>query len=253
VKAPEIEIQKKLAGRYRSLARREFYRRYQDYWAGAILGDTPGNPEATVLDCGSGSGFLLTALRPKFPRVFGLDISLEMLKASRESGGGTGLLASRAQEMALKESAFDLVICKGSLHHLEEPKQALQEIHRILKPEGSLILSEPCRDNAAWRGLGGAATLLSPRFGRGHRPFRSRELKNLLEAGGFRILEERRFGLAGFALCAMAQHFPLMEFIPGSGPLAAFLVRLDEALADRPPARALAWHIIIRAARPGPK
>ncbi len=252
MKASETEIQKRLAARYRDLARRKFYLRYQLYWNSAILRNVPADPEMTVLDCGSGSGILLPSLTRNFPRSFGLDLSLEMLTTARKAGTGAGLLASRAEELALKASVFDLVICKGSLHHLEEPGKALGEIRRVLKPGGLLILSEPCRDNAVWRGLGEAAALLSPRFARGHRPFVSRELKEKLKAAGFRILGRRCFGLAGFALCAMAHHFPLMTFLPGGHRLAGFLIRLDETLADRWPARTLAWHVIIRAVKPGP-
>ncbi len=141
------------------------------------------------------------------------------------------------------------MICKGSLHHLESPPRALAEIRRVLKPSGTLILSEPCRDNPAWRAAGRAATVLGRSFSAGHRVFTSRELSGMLARAGFSVLGRRYFGLAGFALCAMAHHFGVMRFLPGGARLAGLLIRFDEALADRFPARALAWHLVI-AARP---
>ncbi len=253
MKSAETEIQKNLAGRYRSLGRREFYLRYQDYWNSLLLENAPDNPEAPVLECGSGSGLLLSRLSRDYQRVFGLDLSSEMIKIARKTAPAAHLLAGHAQKMGLKNSVFDLVICKGSLHHLEEPAKALKEIHRILKPGGLLILSEPCRDNLLWRTLGRAATVLSSGFSGSHQVFESRELKMELKEAGFRVGYKRRFGLAGFALCAMAHHFPLMRFIPGNHLLSGLLIRLDEVLADRFPTRSLAWHIIIRAEKLGPQ
>ena len=121
MKSTEADIQRRLASRYRSLTRRTLYLRYQDYRNSVLLQDAPDLPKVTVLDCGSGSGLLLSFLSRYYDHVYGLDLSPEMLKAGEELGGGSRSLASCAQMMGLKDNTFDLVTCKSSLHHTPEP------------------------------------------------------------------------------------------------------------------------------------
>ena len=53
------------------------------------------------------------------------------------------LTGIRAEQLPFKASEFDYVIAKDSLHHFKDPIKALLEIDRVLKPGGSLIVSEP--------------------------------------------------------------------------------------------------------------
>ena len=48
-----------------------------------------------------------------------------------------------AQYLPYKNSFFDIVIAKDSLHHFKDPYKSLNEIHRVLKPGGIFIVSEP--------------------------------------------------------------------------------------------------------------
>ena len=43
--------------------------------------------------------------------------------------------------------SWDLIVCNHVLEHVDDYKQALSEIHRILKPNGTLIISFPILDN----------------------------------------------------------------------------------------------------------
>lgn len=48
-----------------------------------------------------------------------------------------------ANKMPYKENSFDLVICNNVLEHVPTPQQAVDEIHRCLKPRGKLFLVVP--------------------------------------------------------------------------------------------------------------
>ena len=48
-----------------------------------------------------------------------------------------------AEQLPFEANSFDYVIAKDSLHHFKDPVKALLEINRVLKPEGSLLVSEP--------------------------------------------------------------------------------------------------------------
>lgn len=48
-----------------------------------------------------------------------------------------------AEQLPFETNSFDYVIAKDSLHHFKDPVKALLEINRVLKPGGSLLVSEP--------------------------------------------------------------------------------------------------------------
>ena len=55
---------------------------------------------------------------------------------------GTGVhLLSDAHSLALKDDAFDVVLCTEVLEHLREPQRAIDEMYRVLKPGGTLLLT----------------------------------------------------------------------------------------------------------------
>ena len=62
-----------------------------------------------------------------------------------ESPHGTQFvdIIGTAYDTTLDDTICDVVLCTEVLEHLEEPKAALEEIHRILKPEGITILTVP--------------------------------------------------------------------------------------------------------------
>ncbi|MBY0495490.1 MAG: methyltransferase domain-containing protein [Cyanobacteria bacterium] len=49
----------------------------------------------------------------------------------------------RGQTLAFADDSFDGVLCMNALHHLPSYLQALREIHRVLKPGGRVVFSEP--------------------------------------------------------------------------------------------------------------
>lgn len=55
---------------------------------------------------------------------------------------GTGVqLLSDIQALALAENTFDAVVCTEVLEHLREPQAAIDEMYRVLKPGGALLLT----------------------------------------------------------------------------------------------------------------
>lgn len=52
-----------------------------------------------------------------------------------------------------KDNTFDLIICLGVLHHIPNVSFVLQELHRVLAPDGILILREPIVSMGDWRAV----------------------------------------------------------------------------------------------------
>ena len=109
-------------------------------------------PGSTVLDAGCGSGRHLRGLAG-IPGVkyFGIDRKQEDLdKAAaslKEIPGAIpdNCLIANADVRNLPFAAtfFDCVICSEVLEHIDEHEQALKELVRVLKPNGSLVISVP--------------------------------------------------------------------------------------------------------------
>lgn len=102
-------------------------------------------PHRSILDVGCGTGALLQAVRTKFPeaRCAGLDLSEHMLTVAREKLDPSVLLKQgEAARLPFDSSSFEAVICNDSFHHYPQPKQALREMARVLRPGGVLLLSD---------------------------------------------------------------------------------------------------------------
>ena len=55
----------------------------------------------------------------------------------------TGIQAEDATELSYSDNSFDLVVCNHVLEHIQDDITALQEIHRVIKPEGFAVLQVP--------------------------------------------------------------------------------------------------------------
>ncbi|MGB8331621.1 MAG: methyltransferase domain-containing protein [Polyangiales bacterium] len=109
------------------------------------LGATPGQ---SVLDAGCGYCFHAMRLARRGLRVTGVDFSEAALRHGRANIEAAGLSDSitiqRADLLALpfEDASFDFVQCFGVLMHIPEVESALEELARVLKPGGRLVLKE---------------------------------------------------------------------------------------------------------------
>ena len=104
-------------------------------------------PRARVLDCGCGTGQLAAFLALAGPRrdVFGVDgctASLAEADRFKRRERIENLTLARADLFALplREGAFDVVICRGVVHHTPDPDRATIEVARRVAPGGVLLL-----------------------------------------------------------------------------------------------------------------
>ena len=96
---------------------------------------------STLIDIGCGSGFLLKKIR-KFNKLctcFGIDYSLDFL----EQIENCGIIQTDIKKMPFSNQYFDKVFVLDILEHVKEINIAINEIERVLKPNGMVILSGP--------------------------------------------------------------------------------------------------------------
>jgi SAM-dependent methyltransferase len=103
----------------------------------------------SVLDVGSGSGYLAHALAEAHNCIICLDISMENLRSVKKGTSANVLLInSTAETLPFRTGSFDKVLCTEVLEHIREDRKALDELARILKPGGILVMTVPCSDFA---------------------------------------------------------------------------------------------------------
>ena len=109
-----------------------------------------------VLDVGCGSSRILSAV----PGMLGLDIQLHKLRYARRYGNP--LVHGSIFALPFVDSAFDCVICSEVIEHIPAQEKPFDELARVLKTGGRLILGTPDYDRWRWRALEWLYGRLSP-------------------------------------------------------------------------------------------
>jgi len=97
-----------------------------------------------VLDLGTGTGKVLVALKKRYPEAdyYGIDICQSMLDKIDASHGFNLFMRDMGDLHGFQDHGFDLVTARMVFHHARNLEKAMNEVHRVLKPSGSLILCE---------------------------------------------------------------------------------------------------------------
>jgi SAM-dependent methyltransferase len=98
----------------------------------------------SLLDAGSGNGRNLEFLRQFFPnaRMCGAEIAAQGVENIRKLGF-EAVQCDVSVEIPYADDSFDVVICGEVIEHVIYTDRLLQEIGRVLRPSGTLILTTP--------------------------------------------------------------------------------------------------------------
>jgi ubiquinone/menaquinone biosynthesis C-methylase UbiE len=99
----------------------------------------------SVLDVATGGGHVAYTFAPHVARVWATDITQEMLDQVKAEAGKRGLANVRttyakAEALPFEDASFDIVTCRIAPHHFDSIPEFLAEVHRVLKPSGTLAL-----------------------------------------------------------------------------------------------------------------
>jgi phosphatidylethanolamine/phosphatidyl-N-methylethanolamine N-methyltransferase len=96
-------------------------------------------PHGHVLDIGVGNGSTLKFY--KSHKITGIDTSKSMLaKAQKHTGPHMELVHMNGEALNFPNEAFDYVILSHVIAVVENPEKLLEEVHRVLKPNGKIFI-----------------------------------------------------------------------------------------------------------------
>jgi SAM-dependent methyltransferase len=108
--------------------------------------DRIGQP-GFALDIGAAGGGNTRVLRARGWRCIALEYGAA--GAALASNRGLHVIRADARHLPLPTASVDLIIALDVLEHIDDDARALAEIHRVLRPGGTLFASVPC-DMRLW-------------------------------------------------------------------------------------------------------
>jgi len=98
-----------------------------------------------VLEVAPGPGYLAIELaRLGDYRVVGLDISHSFVEMARRNAREAGVMVrfehGNASAMPFAQDSFDAIVCRAAFKNFARPVEALNEMHRVLRPGGKALV-----------------------------------------------------------------------------------------------------------------
>jgi ubiquinone/menaquinone biosynthesis C-methylase UbiE len=112
------------------------------------LGDVTGKK---LLDLGCGAGENSVYFAKKGARCVATDYSPGMVEVALKLAENNGVkiegMTANAMQLDFPDNSFDIVYASNLLHHLPDPKMAIGEMQRVLKPGGKACFWDPLKHN----------------------------------------------------------------------------------------------------------
>jgi ubiquinone/menaquinone biosynthesis C-methylase UbiE len=116
--------------------------------AGAICHRVP--PSGQILEVAPGPGYLAIELAKSGRNVSALDISKSFVEMVRRNAGAAGIAVDarhgNASAMPFPAESFDYVVCMAAFKNFTEPVAAINEMYRVLKPNGRASIYDLRKD-----------------------------------------------------------------------------------------------------------
>jgi len=116
-----------------------------------------GNPEITgylkeliedkniknIIDLGCGDGILIYAIKKTYPKIkiVGIDISPRRIENLKNKFPKSKFYCRDVCQTKLKKESFDFVHSSQTIEHVEDDKKMVEEMYRLLKKGGFLLVS----------------------------------------------------------------------------------------------------------------
>ena len=150
-------------------------------------------------------------------KLINAELSLQMLKASVKLNTGELHVQTSLHELPFASSSFDVVMSLETLEHVPDPLLFLQEVRRILVPNGVLVMSLP---PSAVEWTSEINNLLKFHHGEGpHRFIAPSGVKSMLDEAGLELEDYRGTLFLPFGGMSIERLDGFLDRMIGRGPL----------------------------------
>lgn len=110
-------------------------------------------PRSSVLEVAPGPGYFAIELAKLGEyRITGLDVSETFVQIARANAASAKVRVDfrqgNASGMPFVDETFDFLLCRAAFKNFSEPKRALEEMHRVLRPDGQALIIDLRRDTS---------------------------------------------------------------------------------------------------------
>jgi len=115
----------------------------------------PWHLDMTVLDVGTGTGYLAGMVAPLVGKVIGVDCTPAMLTRAGEKMARAGyqhvsFREGMAEHLPLATDSVDVVMCHMLMHHVVSPRTVLAELNRVVRPGGFVLIIDAHTHKHHW-------------------------------------------------------------------------------------------------------
>lgn len=126
---------------------------------GAIAELVPTDPTAHWLEVACGASMVGRTVAPRVGSLHGVDLTPAMVAKAREEAAREEITNAEfevgdATALPFDDASFDGAFTRFSLHHIPAPQRVVEEMARVVRPGGFVVVSDHARDDdpavAAW-------------------------------------------------------------------------------------------------------
>ena len=161
-----------------------------------------GNRQLRLLDIGCGTGILVKRVSECYPdaKVYGIDLSHDMIRYGLLQAENCQFAQANCESLPFADNSFDIVTSSNSFHHYPNQARAVNEMHRVLKPDGKLMIIDGYCDRSCPWGWFIYDVCVVALEGAVHHAS-AQEFRKLFTGAGFDdIRQQAKLGLAPFLL-----------------------------------------------------
>lgn len=109
----------------------------------------------TVLDVGTGTGFVAAGLAQRAREVIAIDNAAAMLDVARDNLaqlgiGNVDLREADLERLPLDDASVDAAVANMVIHHAEDPAGMLAEMSRVVRPGGWVAITDAVAHSYEW-------------------------------------------------------------------------------------------------------
>lgn len=150
-------------------------------------------PQRDIIDLGTADARMLDAVHQRYPEAHcvGVEYSKDLVDFAKAKFPYLDTVQGNVQSLDFSDKSFDIAIATAVIEHVPDPLKMMNEVKRVLRPNGIFILTSP---DPFWEHLAILVGYLEK--GQHQIVMNLKQLHNLASKCGFSVLKTQKFMLS---------------------------------------------------------